>query len=86
MDSEFGQWLSQEIERAGIKKGELAHHSGLTANCIPYYLRGQWLPKIDNFRWICEALAYFQGRRMALSRDEVTLLSHHIMIEGLRRI
>ena len=84
--SEFGMWLHAETKRSGLFKRDLAFHSGITPQMISSYVRGKASPTMLTFRCICEALAYFQGMVLALSRPEIELLSDQLMVAGLRRI
>ncbi len=84
--SEFGMWLHTETKRSGLIKRDLAFHSGVTPQMISSYVRGKASPTMLTFRCICEALAYFQGRLVGLSKSEIELLSAELMVAGLRRI
>ena len=80
----FSEWLRREMKRADLNSAALAHHSGLHYNSINAYVNGKSLPTLKNFRYICDALAWFQLPELSIS--ERRLLSNQLMIEGIKII
>lgn len=82
----FHDWLLMEMARANLTQGALARESGLHINTINAYVRGRQLPSMQNFRFICDALAWMQLLGNNCSADEKKMLSDQIMLEGIKTI
>lgn len=52
----FGDNLALKLKEVGMTQRELAKKTGLREATISKYINGQWIPKIDVFCTICNAL------------------------------
>tara|TARA_R110000824_G_C15151866_1_gene671105 strand:- start:1106 stop:1435 length:330 start_codon:yes stop_codon:yes gene_type:complete len=82
----FSQWLAEEMKRAELNQAALAHEAGLHLNTVNRYCTGQQLPSLQNFRFLCDALAWMQLEIYQCSSDEKKLLSDQLMYQGLTTI
>tara|TARA_R110000824_G_scaffold283522_1_gene471894 strand:+ start:2012 stop:2287 length:276 start_codon:yes stop_codon:yes gene_type:complete len=81
----FVRWLQIEILRSGLTQGQLAFHAGIHPNTISKYMSSECVPRLDTFRFLCDALAFHQINK-GFSKQEIKVLSDMLVIAGIRNL
>lgn len=52
----IGQWLKQQMTKAGLTPNELAQRSKVSRAAVYFYLDGKRLPSLKYLQMLCEAM------------------------------
>ena len=83
---DFACWINTQISASKISPKALAFDSGLRADTIYSYIRGDSVPELRSYKYICEAFAFHQRSILRLSKEEGKILLMNILAEGIKKL